>query len=241
MSSIRNPGRQRGRRLMSMETILLVEDDNDLRPVIAHYLRAEGYVVLEASSGEQGLRLWQQEEPHLILLDWMLGGLSGLEVARTVRASQSTPIIMLTARNEDADVILGLEVGADDYLVKPVSLRQLAARIRAVLRRTRPEPPARSLLQFGELQIDLAAHSARHRGADVPLTATQFKLLAVLARNPNRVFSRMQLMETATGDYYDGYERTIDSHISHLRRKLGANELIQTVHGIGYKFVPPEE
>lgn len=226
---------------MPNETILVVEDDDQLRPVIAEYLRTEGYAVLEASGGEQALRLWAEQSPHLILLDWMLGGLSGLDVARRVRASKNTPIIMLTARNEDADVILGLEVGADDYLVKPVSMRQVTARIRAVLRRSRPEPQVRDLLQFGDLQIDLTGHAVKHKGAVVPLTATQFKVLAVLARNPNRVFSRMQLLEAATGDYYDGYERTIDSHISHLRRKLGADELIQTVHGIGYKLVPQGE
>jgi len=226
---------------MPTEKILVVEDDRDLRPVIAEYLRTEGYQVLEAAGGEQALQLWRAEDPHLIILDWMLGGLSGLDVARAVRSSRNTPIIMLTARNEDSDVILGLEVGADDYLVKPVSLRQLAARVRAVLRRSRPEQTTRDSLQFGELQVDLTGHAVKRRGAEVPLTATQFKLLAVLARNPNRVFSRMQLMEAATGDYYDGYERTIDSHISHLRRKLGADEIIQTVHGIGYKLVPPEE
>lgn len=237
MASERGPG------AMPTTTILIVEDDNDLRPVLAQYLRTEGYAIHEAAGGEQALQLWRQERPHLILLDWMLGGgLSGLDVARTIRAAGGdTPIIMLTARNEDSDVILGLEMGADDYLVKPVSLRQLAARVRAVLRRTRPEQPAQHLLQFGELVIDLTAHAVRRGGAEVQLTATQFKLLAVLARNPNRVFSRMQLMEAATGDYYDGYERTIDSHISHLRRKLGAEEIIQTVHGIGYKLVPPEE
>ncbi|HWI65801.1 MAG TPA: response regulator transcription factor [Symbiobacteriaceae bacterium] len=226
---------------MPSEKILVVEDDNELRPVIAGYLRTEGYTVLEAADGEAALRIWADERPHLLLLDWMLGGLSGLDVARKVRSVQNTPIIMLTARSEDADVILGLEVGADDYLVKPVSLRQVAARIRAVLRRSRPEPPARDLLQFGDLTVDLVGHAVKQKGAEVPLTATQFKVLAVLARNPNRVFSRMQLMEAATGDYYDGYERTIDSHISHLRRKLGADELIQTVHGIGYKLVPPGE
>lgn len=209
--------------------------------MICAYLHSEGYVTLEAGDGVQALQLWAEHRPDLILLDWMLPGLSGLDVARQVRAGGSTPMIMLTARNEEPDIILGLELGADDYLVKPVSLRQLVARIRSVLRRSRPGPaPGGDVIALGDLQIDLAAHTVQRDGRAVALTATEFKLLAVLARNPNRVFSRLQVMEAAIGDYYEGYERTIDSHISRLRHKLGADNLIQTVHGIGYKLVPPK-
>jgi DNA-binding response OmpR family regulator len=224
---------------MANAQILIVEDDRELRSVISEYLRSEGYATLEADDGAEGLRLWEQHCPDLILLDWMLPVRNGLDVARQVRAKGSTPIIMLTARNEEPDIIVGLEIGADDYLVKPVSLRQLAARIRAVLRRTHPaEPAAGDLLTLGDLQVDLAGHTVQRGGREAALTATQFKLLAVLARSPNRVFTRLQLMEAAIGYSYEGYERTIDSHISHLRRKLGADDLIQTVHGIGYKLVP---
>ncbi|HEY3366163.1 MAG TPA: response regulator transcription factor [Symbiobacteriaceae bacterium] len=226
---------------MANELLLIVEDDLELRPMICAYLHSEGYVTLEAGDGVQALQLWAEHRPDLILLDWMLPGLSGLDVARQVRAGGSTPMIMLTARNEEPDIILGLELGADDYLVKPVSLRQLVARIRSVLRRSRPGPaPGGDVIALGDLQIDLAAHTVQRDGRAVALTATEFKLLAVLARNPNRVFSRLQVMEAAIGDYYEGYERTIDSHISRLRHKLGADNLIQTVHGIGYKLVPPK-
>jgi DNA-binding response OmpR family regulator len=224
---------------MANERIMIVEDDAQLRTVINDYLRNDGYVTLEAGDGLLALRLYDEQRPDLILLDWMLPGLSGLDVARQVRSKGKTPIIMLTARNEEPDIIVGLEMGADDYLVKPVSLRQLVARVRAVLRRTHPGPDPGDLLTFGQVTVDLAGHTVWRDDQSIAITATQFKLLAVLARNPGRVFSRLQLMETAIGDYYEGYERTIDSHISHLRRKLGAPDLIQTVHGAGYKLVPP--
>lgn len=217
----------------------MVEDDVRLRPVICEYLRSEGYVTVEAGDGAQALRVCEEERPDLIVLDWMLPGQSGLDVARHVRARGSTPIVMLTARNEEPDVIIGLEVGADDYLTKPVSMRQLVARIRAVLRRARPGPSPGDVLTLGDLQVDLTGHTVQRGMQAIALTATEFKLLAVLARNPRRVFSRLQLVEAATGDYFEGYERTIDSHISHLRSKLGVENLIQTVHGIGYKLVPP--
>lgn len=217
----------------------MVEDDVRLRPVICEYLRSEGYVTVEAGDGAQALRVCEEERPDLIVLDWMLPGQSGLDVARHVRARGSTPIVMLTARNEEPDVIIGLEVGADDYLTKPVSMRQLVARIRAVLRRARPGPSPGDVLTLGDLQVDLTGHTVQRGMQAIALTATEFKLLAVLARNPRRVFSRLQLVEAATGDYFQGYERTIDSHISHLRSKLGVENLIQTVHGIGYKLVPP--
>jgi DNA-binding response OmpR family regulator len=225
---------------MANDRILIVEDDARLRQVMAEYLQSEGYIVLEAGDGTLGLRLWAEATPDLIILDWMLPGQSGLDVARQVRAKAATPIIMLTARSEEPDIVVGLEMGADDYLVKPVSLRQLVARIRAVLRRTRPDPAANDRIDLGDVAVDLAGHTVLRDGQTVALTGTQFKLLAVLARNPGRVFSRLQLMEAAIGDYYEGYERTIDSHISHLRRKLGVDDLIQTVHGIGYKLVPPK-
>ncbi|MGE5673045.1 MAG: response regulator transcription factor [Mycobacterium leprae] len=225
---------------MANELILLVEDDLQLRPVMAEYLRSEGYATLEAGDGVEALRLWQERRPDLILLDWMLPELGGLDVARQVRAAGATPIIMLTARNEEPDMIIGLEMGADDYLTKPVSMRQLVARVRAVLRRSHPEPVALHTLTAGEIRIDLDGHAVWNGETEVPLTATEFKVLAVLARSPNRVFSRGQLMEAAIGDYYEGYERTIDSHISRLRHKLGVDQLIQTVHGTGYKLVPPK-
>jgi len=228
---------------MAGERVLIVDDDDRLRQVIDEYLRSEGYLTLQAATGPEALQVWQEKQPDLLVLDWMLPGLSGLDVGRRIRQQAATPIIMLTARADEADKLLGLELGADDYLTKPFSQRELVARIRAVLRRTRPDVAvaAADVLRFADLMVDLAGHTVKIGGQEVSLTATEFKLLALLARHPNRVFSRLQLMEAAVGDYYEGYERTIDSHISHLRRKLGASEsLIATVKGTGYKLVPPK-
>jgi DNA-binding response OmpR family regulator len=224
--------------LMADERILVVEDDPDLRQVMCDYLAKEGYHVVGAADGDEGLRLWRERRPDLIVLDWMLPGASGLDVAHRVRREGATPIVMVTARGEEADMVIGLELGADDYLVKPVSLRLLLARVRAVLRRAHGFAEEDSVL-LGDLRLDLAAQRVSRNGAEVELTATEFKLLATLARSPDRVFSRLQLMEAALGDYYEGYERTIDSHVSHLRRKIGMPSLIQTVHGSGYRLVPP--
>lgn len=225
---------------MSGERILVVDDDERLLQVTVQYLRSEGFAILEAGDGDEALEVWRREHPDLIVLDWMLPKQSGLDVARQVRQHAATPIVMLTARSEEPDKLLGLELGADDYLTKPFSMRELVARIRAVLRRAHPEVAAPEVLSFSDVTVNLAAHTVQRGGEDIPLTPTEFKLLAVLARSPNRVFSRLQLMEAAVGDYYEGYERTIDSHVSHLRRKLGAEALIQTVHGTGYKLVPPK-
>ena len=224
---------------MAGERILVVDDDERLREVVVQYLRSEGYVTSEAGDGQSALDAWRNESPDLIVLDWMLPRLSGLDVARQIRQSGGTPIVMLTARAEEPDKLLGLELGADDYLTKPFSLRELGARIRAVLRRSGSTPTEPEILALGDLTVNLAAHTVLRGGEELALTPTEFKLLSMLARSPNRVFSRLQLMEGAIGDYYEGYERTIDSHISHLRKKLGGESLIQTVHGTGYKLVPP--
>ncbi|MFZ5818055.1 MAG: response regulator transcription factor [Bacillota bacterium] len=220
---------------MAGERILIADDDPALRQMVREYLISEGYRVLEAADGRQALEMARRERPDVAMLDWMMPGISGLDVCRTIRAESSMPVIMVTARVEEPDKLLGLELGADDYITKPFSLRELTARLRALLRRARPEQ-REERLTFGEISIDLAGHAVSRGGEAVALTATEFKLLAALARSPGRVFSRLQLMEAALGEYYEGYERTIDSHISHLRRKLGG-ELIQTVHGLGYKLV----
>lgn len=224
---------------MAGERILVVDDDPSLRQVVVQYLRSEGYAISEAADGQSALDAWRNERPDLIVLDWMLPRLSGLDVARQIRQAGGTPIVMLTARAEEPDKLLGLELGADDYLTKPFSLRELGARIRAVLRRSGSGQAEQEVLTLGDLAVNLAAHTVTRGDEEIALTPTEFKLLAILARSPNRVFSRLQLMEGAIGDYYVGYERTIDSHISHLRRKLGGESLIQTVHGTGYKLVPP--
>ncbi len=224
---------------MAQEHILVVDDDERLLRVTAQYLTSEGFSVMEARDGDQALLVWRERQPDLIVLDWMLPKQSGLEVAKTIRKHSNTPIIMLTARTDETDKLLGLELGADDYLTKPFSMRELVARIRAVLRRARPEEEQGQVIEYGELAIDLMAHTVHRGEEEIVLTATEFKILAILAQNPNRVFSRLQLMETAIGDYYEGYDRTIDTHVSRLRRKLGMESLIQTVHGVGYRLVPP--
>lgn len=225
---------------MATESILIVEDDPDLLHMMQSYLVNEGYRVESCPDGEMALMMWRSLRPDLLILDWMLPGLSGLEIVKRIRAMETTPIIMVTARGEDPDVVIGLELGADDYLVKPVSLRQLSARVRAVLRRTRTDAVLEDTVKFGALLIDFTGQSLLLDGHPIRVTATEFKILSVLARNPNRVFSRLQLMEAAIGDYYEGYERTIDSHISRLRTKIGLKNLIETVHGSGYKLVPSE-
>lgn len=225
---------------MKSVSILLAEDDPGLRQVMAEYLVREGYRVVGVPDGEAALEAVAAEPPDLVILDWMLPRISGLDVARRLRyEGRSLPIIMVTARGEEPDIVLGLEMGADDYLTKPVSLRQLVARVRAVLRRAQAETPSPDVVEIGSVRVDFQARAVVRDGIEVPLTATEFQILAVLARHPNRVFSRLQILEAALGTYYDGYERTIDSHMSHLRRKLAGEPRIETVHGIGYKLVTP--
>jgi len=218
--------------------ILIAEDDSELREIMAGYLAREGYQVAGVADGESVLKAVSSMRPDLLILDWMLPQISGLDLARSLRAEgHRVPIIMVTARGEEPDIVLGLEMGADDYLTKPVSVRQLVARVRAVLRRSRADPPPADVIEWGSVRIDFEARTVERAGVEVPLTPTEFQILAVLVRNPNRVFSRLQILEAALGTYYEGYERTIDSHISHLRRKLAGEPRIETVHGIGYKVV----
>ncbi len=223
---------------ITQERLLIVEDDLDLGKMMGDYLAQEGYRVDFARDGASGLELWRTTHPDLVIVDWMLPQVSGLDIIKAVRGAGQTPILMVTARGEDPDVVVGLEMGADDYLVKPVSLRQLSARVRAILRRTRTGPGLSDVAEFGALRIDFLGQTVAVDGVEVLLTAMEFKILAVLARHPNRVFSRLQLMETALGEYYEGYERTIDSHMSRIRTKLGLKSVVQTVYGSGYKLVP---
>lgn len=221
---------------MSGEQILVADDDGEVVQMLAQYLGSEGYRVVTAPDGVSALQQARTIRPDLVVLDWMMPGMTGLEVCRTLRAESRTPVIMLTARVEEPDKLIGLEVGADDYITKPFSLREVAARVRAVLRRT--TAVVEDEVVFGDVTIDFSGATVNRAGQALNLTATEFKLLTIMARNPGRVYSRLQLMEAALGEYYEGYDRTIDSHISHLRRKVGG-DVIQTVHGIGYKLVQP--
>lgn len=220
------------------EQVLIVEDDLELGKMMADYLAQEGYRVDRARDGAAGLNLWRTARPDLVIVDWMLPTISGLDIIKEVRMAGQTPILMVTARGEDPDVVVGLELGADDYLVKPVSLRQLSARVRAILRRSRPGTGVTDVAEIGALRVDFLAQTVSVEGNEVPLTSMEFKILAVLARHPNRVFSRLQLMEASLGEYYEGYERTIDSHVSRIRTKIGLKSVVQTVYGSGYKLVP---
>ncbi len=228
---------------MSKGKILVVDDERKIISLVRGYLEREDYRVIEAIDGRQALEAFRREAPQLIILDLMLPEMDGWEVCREVRRTSDVPIIMLTARDEDADKLVGLELGADDYVTKPFSPRELVARVRAVLRRSRPDGVASSPVRLvhGGLLLDNERFEATCQGQPLTLTPAEFRILAALARSPGRVLSRGQLLDMALEETYDGYERTIDVHIKNLRRKLavaGAGEgcSIVTVHGIGYKL-----
>jgi two-component system phosphate regulon response regulator PhoB len=224
---------------MSRSTILVIEDERDIRELVGFNLEKAGFRVLAAEDGAAGLSLARKERPDLIVLDLMLPSLDGKEVCRRIRQDPDTaaiPIIMLTALTEEVDRIVGLELGADDYLTKPFSPRELVLRIKAVLRRGSPVREAGPLRLAG-LIIDPDRHRVEAEERPVDLTATEFKLLQCLAENAGRVMSRSSLLDRVWGYSFDGYGRTVDTHIRRLRRKLGASaELIETVRGLGYRL-----
>jgi len=226
---------------MAKETILVIEDERDIIEVIAYNLEREGFTVLSATHGEKGLEIARAKRPAAIILDLMLPGLDGIEVAKRLRRDPEThdiAIIMLTAKGEESDVILGLGVGADDYVPKPFKMKELVARLQAVLRRgpLEEEVPAGKRVELNGLVIDNAKYVVKHKGKDVPLTLTEFKLLATLASAPGRVFTRELLLERIQGEAYID-ERNIDVHVRSIRKKLGEDSnYIVTVRGVGYKF-----
>ncbi|MDF2628045.1 MAG: DNA-binding response regulator [Symbiobacteriaceae bacterium] len=229
---------------MAGELILVADDEVRLTDVLREYLQAEGYRVLTAPDGETALELTWKHTPDLVVLDVMMPGRDGWSVCREIRSRSSIPVIMLTARTAEDDKLLGLELGADDYLTKPFSVRELAARMRTVLRRTGGADASirapDDRITVDSLTIDLGTAEVTVEGNPVQLTSTEFKLLTTLARRPGRLFSRTQLMEVVMGGYYEGYERSIDTHISNLRKKVepvpAEPRWILTVHGLGYKF-----
>ncbi len=226
--------------------ILVVEDEKAIRDVVAAYLEREGFWVTPAADGQTALNEFSRRRFDLIVLDLMLPEVSGEEVCRRIRDVSDVPIIMLTAKGEEEDRIAGLELGADDYLVKPFSPRELVARVRALLRRAHvTEEPQRERLVYADLEIDVAGHKAFLGGEELDLTASEFKLLVTLARYPGRVYSRMELVEKVLGYDFEGYERTIDSHVKNLRAKLHDDprepRFVYTVHGVGYRFESPAE
>lgn len=223
-----------------MATILIVEDETELVKVLRSYLEQAGFNVLAVSRGDNALSTWEHKRPDLVLLDLNLPGLDGLDVARQIRRQGETPIIMLTARVEETDRLIGLELGADDYITKPFSPREVVARVRAVLRRAGAAPALPQVLRISDLEIDLESHSVTRAGIPVELTPTEFNLLVSLAGQPGRVFTRLQLLEISQGNAYEGYERTIDAHIKNLRAKIEPDpkspRYVETVFGVGYRF-----
>lgn len=225
-----------------MEKILIVEDDRNLLDTIKYNLQKEGYKVVTAGDGAEAIAIARLEKPSLIILDIMLPKMDGFEVCRILRKETSTPIIMLTAKTDETDKIVGLEIGADDYISKPFSLRELLARVRAVLRRVKTIEiqPEERLLKIGDIEIDLIRHQVSSGTQIIRLTPKEFDLLAFLARNKGAVFTRDQLLEKVWGYDFAGDTRTVDVHISWLRQKLEANpsnpKYIVTVRGVGYKL-----
>jgi DNA-binding response OmpR family regulator len=224
-----------------MSSILIIEDEPELVRVLRAYLEQAGFIVLTAARGDTGLSIWEHKRPDLVILDLNLPGMDGLDVARAIRRKAATPIIMLTARVEESDQLIGLELGADDYIPKPFSPRIVVARVRSLLRRAEGGVAASPILRISDLEIDPEAHVAMRAGAVLDLTPTEFSLLMALAGSPGRAFSRLQLLEATSGTAYEGYERTIDAHIKNLRAKLEPDpknpRYIETVFGIGYRFI----
>jgi DNA-binding response OmpR family regulator len=224
-----------------MPTILIIEDEPELVKVLRSYLEKAGFTVLAAFRGDTGLSTWEHKRPDLVILDLNLPGMDGLDVAREIRRKAGTPIVMLTARVEEADQLIGLELGADDYVTKPFSPRVVVARVRALLRRDEAGVSSQQMLRVSDLEIDPGAHTVHRQGQALELTPTEFNLLLALASHPGRAFSRLQLLEASQGTAYEGYERTIDAHIKNLRAKIEIDpknpQYIETVFGIGYRFI----
>ncbi len=224
------------------QTILVVDDEARLRDMLRVYLDQEGYRVVEAANGREALYVARYEKPDLIILDLMMPEMGGTEFMRAFSKEAETPVIMLTAKVEDQDKILGLELGADDYVTKPFNVRELLARVRAVLRRAQRPTQEAEVLRVADIVLDRASATVRVASRLVDLTPSEFELLATLMASPGRVFSRLDLLDRVSGDAYEGYERTIDVHIRNLRTKIEPDpkhpQYIETVYGMGYRFTP---
>jgi DNA-binding response OmpR family regulator len=224
----------------SMKTILVVDDEPKITQLARDYLEHAGFSVLVAGDGEAALTTVRQRHPDLVVLDLGLPGLDGLDVTRELRRDSTIPIVMLTARDDELDKLLGLELGADDYLTKPFSPRELVARVRAVLRRSETAAAPSDLIRAGDQVLDVPRMRAEVAGRTIELTATEFGLLRTLAASPGRIFTRSQLLDEIRGVAFESYERAIDSHIKNLRRKLAERapglDCIQSVYGIGYRL-----
>jgi DNA-binding response OmpR family regulator len=225
-----------------MKSILIVDDEVDIANSIQYVLKQEGYTILLAHDGLQAMQVFENQHPDLIILDVMMPGIDGYEVCRRVRSNdKKTPILMLTARTSEVDTVVGLELGANDYIAKPVRLRELVARVKAHLREQPAEKPVNREIKTGELSIDLDSRIVKIKGEPIELTFKEFELLATMARQPNRVFTRDQLFSQVWGSSFLGESRTVDVHIRYLREKLEVDpshpKHILTVRGVGYRFI----
>jgi two-component system alkaline phosphatase synthesis response regulator PhoP len=226
---------------MSGETILVVDDEPKILKTVRAYLENAGFRVATADDGQMALTVYRHERPALVILDLGLPGMDGLDVARTLRRDSNVPIIMLTARVDEADKLIGLELGSDDYVTKPFSPRELVARVRAVLRRTSGEREQAPVpVVAGDVVIDMERRQVTVSDQPVELTPTEFELLVVLARHPGRVFTRLELLDRVQGYAFEGYERTVDAHVKNLRQKIEPDpkqpRYLLTVYGVGYRF-----
>jgi len=226
--------------------VLIVDDDININNTLREYLEKTGHRTLSAFDGKEALDIFNKSRPDVVLLDIMLPELDGIEVCKKIRVMSNTPILMLTALCDETDKLIGLEIGADDYITKPFSPREVAARIKTIMRRVRPEEKRAAEcreINAGELCIDLEGCCVSLKGAPVALTATEYKIVEVLARHPGKVLSRSQVAEMAYGNEFEGFDRTIDAHIKNIRQKFNAlvphHEYIQTARGLGYKFIAP--
>jgi DNA-binding response OmpR family regulator len=241
---------KRDRQDKDLERILIIDDDVELCSLVGEYLEAEGFGVASVHDGESGLHCLQANQYLLVVLDVMLPGMSGFDVLRKIRSQSRLPVLLLTARGEDVDRIVGLELGADDYLPKPFNPRELVARIRAILRRTSDAravsaPPAPDVIRVGDIELDPATRTVRQAGEPVDLTSVEFNLLEVLLREAGRVVTREQLVSAVLSRKFSPFDRSIDMHVSKVRKKLGdttgETEHIKTVRGVGYIFARPRE
>jgi two-component system alkaline phosphatase synthesis response regulator PhoP len=227
--------------MVAVATILVVDDEPRIVQLVRDYLEHGGFTVLTAADGPTALRTARTGRPDLVVLDLGLPGLDGLDVARSLRRESGLPIIMLTARTEESDKLVGLELGADDYLTKPFSPKELVARVRAVLRRGEGLAEPSDIIRVGsDVELDVPRMEARFGGRRVDLTKSEFQLVALMARQPGRVFTRSQLLDAVRGVAFESYERAIDAHIKNIRKKIGQH-YIETVFGVGYRFAEPPE
>lgn len=220
--------------------ILVVDDEQKIIDVVKSYLENSGFAVSAAYNGKEAYEKFEKEKPSLIILDWMLPDITGEEICRTLRQKSNVPIIMLTAKVEEENILQGLQIGADDYVTKPFSPRQLVARVEAILRRVESDSPSTLSFNQGELVVDLDGRNVKKDGNSINLTPNEYKIVSALARHPKKVFTREELIAIVSGDDFDGFDRVIDTHIKNIRQKIETEtrnpSYILTVHGVGYKF-----